>query len=67
MTWKYFETSRGKRVCDGIGGTLKSNVARHVRGKKHDNIVVQDFVEFYNIVKPYVPSVRLLLLQKKEV
>ena len=32
VTWKYFETSHGKGVCDGIGGTLKSNVARHVRG-----------------------------------
>ena len=28
---------------------------------------MQDFVESYNIVKPYVPSVTLLLLQKKEV
>ena len=66
-TWKYFETSHGKGVCDGIGGALKARVASHVRGKHRDSVVVQDYVEFYNIVKPYVPKVTLILLRKKDV
>ena len=65
--WKYFETSHGKGVCDGIGGTLKACVKRHVRGKHRDDFVVQDYTEFYKVVKPYVPEITLLLLKQKDV
>ena len=66
-TWKYFETSHGKGVCDGIGGTLKSCVRRHVKGKHRDSVVVQDYTEFYKVAKPYVPEITLLLLKQKDV
>ena len=51
IVWKYFETSHGKGVCVGIGGSLKTRVTNHVKGK-HSDSVVQDFAQFYEIVKP---------------
>ena len=38
-----------------------------MRGKHRDNVVVQNYIEFHNIVKPYVPKVTLLLLKQKDV
>ena len=67
VAWKYFETSHGKGVVDGIGGSLKARVADHVRGKHRDNMVVQDFKEFYEVAKKYVPGVTLFLLPKEKV
>ena len=65
--WKYFATSHGKGVCDGIGGTLKARASEHARGKHRDNVVIQSYTEFFDIVKQYVPKITLFLLSKEEV
>ena len=34
ITWNFFATSHGKDVVDGIGGTLKRTVWRHVKAER---------------------------------
>ena len=65
--WKYFATAHGKGVCDGVGGTLKSRVAEHAKGKHRDDVTVQTYVDFYELARKYCSSTKLLLISKEEV
>ena len=40
FTWKYFATSHGKGVCDGVGGRIKSLVRLAVTSKKSKRTIV---------------------------
>ena len=65
--WKYFASSHGKGVCDGIGGSLKARVAGHARGKHRDNAIVQNHKQFSEIAAKYCSKVRILVLDQEEI
>ena len=46
FTWKYFATSHGKGIVDGIGGRAKSIVRTEVMSKKTQRTVVQSSKDF---------------------
>ena len=46
FTWKYFATSHGKGIVDGVGGRAKSIVRTAVMTKKDDAPVVQSSLDF---------------------
>ena len=59
FTWKYFATSHGEGIVDGVGGRAKSIVRTAVMSKKDDAPVVQSSLDFANVAK--------MLLQKTTV
>ena len=65
--WKYFAASRGNGICDGIRGSLKVRVAEHAKGKHRDNVMVQNYSDFYKFAKEYCPKITLFKLGKEEV
>lgn len=49
--WKYFATSHGKGVVDGIGGSAKSLVRQRVMSCCDKAIIVQSAQDFANVAK----------------
>ena len=48
--WKYFATSHGKGIIDGVGGRAKSLVRQAVMSKADDAPIVQTSEDFFNVV-----------------
>jgi IS1 family transposase len=59
VLWKYFATSHGKGVVDGIGGAAKSQVRRRVMSKGKDAEIVQNTTDFYNVVSKVMKGVKI--------
>ena len=53
--WKYFATSHGKGVVDGIGGRAKLLV-RQKTMSKGDDVIVQSSEDFATLVAQLMPS-----------
>ena len=54
IKWQFFATSHGKGVVDGIGGTVKWSVWRHVRsGKAH----ITNPAEYAEVAKDCNPGI----------
>ena len=51
FAWKFFATSHGKGVVDGVGGSLKSYVRRRVLSPGENAPIVDNAVSFFNAVK----------------
>ena len=56
FTWKYFATSHGKGVVDGVGGNCKSIVQRKTMSKGTDRIIVQNAKDFAEAAAQLVPT-----------
>ena len=48
IEWHYFEANHGKGCVDGIGGTVKHAVYRHVLSKQVVIASPQDFANYAN-------------------
>ena len=48
--WKYFATSHGKGIIDGVGGRTKSLVRQAVMSKADDAPIVQTSEDFFNVL-----------------
>ena len=51
VSWKYFATSYGKGVVDGIGGSAKSLVRKSVMNQGKNAVIVQNSADFYKVAK----------------
>lgn len=66
ITWKYFATSHGKGVVDGIGGRAKSLV-RQLSQAQNDKYVVQSSYEFYKAASSVMKSTEVLHISQDEI
>ena len=48
---KYFATSYGKGLVDGIGGSAKSLVRKRVINQSKNAVIVQNSAAFYKVTK----------------
>ena len=64
--WKYFATSHGKGVVDGIGGRAKSLVRQKIM-TKGEATTVQSAVEFADLVTKLMPSTKTIYISKEEI
>jgi len=56
LAWIFFATSHGKGVVDGLGGTVKRSVWRHVRsGQSH----VTTPMSFHDVARQCNPSINI--------
>lgn len=66
VSWKYFATSHGKGVVDGIGGKAKSLVRQKVMSKD-DSTTVNDSVSFAEVATQLMPSTKVVHISQKEI
>ena len=67
FTWKYFATSHGKGVCDGVGGRIKSLVRLAVTSKKSKRTVVQSSKDFVRTAKSMTNKTEILHIGENEI
>ena len=67
VKWKYFATSHGKGVVDGIGGAAKSNVHRRVMSKGANARVVQRSCDFASVAQGSWKVVNVLHVSQDEI
>ena len=64
IIWNFFATSHGKGVVDGIGGTIKRAVWRHIRSEKSHITTPQ---EYSALAKQLCPNVQVQFVAKSEI
>lgn len=64
--WKYFATSHGKGVVDGIGGRAKSLVRTKCLSKS-ETMCVQSSMDFFEAVRDMMPRTRVMHISKQEI
>ena len=68
LKWHFFATSYGKGVVDGLGGTLKRSVWRHVRSGRGEASTPEDFYKVavarnhYCIFKSFTSALRYYVM-----
>ena len=67
FSWKYFATSHGKGVCDGVGGNVKYLVRLAVTSKKGQRTVVQNSLDFAKVATSLVDKTQILHISEKEI
>ena len=67
FTWKYFATSHGKGVVNGIGGRAKSLVRSAVMSKQSSAPVVQSASDFATVVSKLMPSTKVILIEDRNI
>ena len=65
--WKYFATSHGKGVVDGLGGSAKSLVRTKTKSKGDGAVVVQSSVEFAKLAEQLMPATTVLHISDHEI
>ena len=65
IRWNFFATSHGKGVVDGIGGTVKRTVWRHIRSERSHITTPHDYAALAkqlcsNVQIEFVAKVRLI-------
>lgn len=65
--WKYFATSHGKGIVDGVGGNAKSLVRAEVMSKKTRGTIVQSSLEFANVVSTLMPKTKVIHVSQAEI
>ena len=63
LEWHFNEAHHGKGPMDGIGGTIKNVVFRHV---KSGRVVVNSAKEFCDAANQFVPSIKSLFQTKAD-
>ena len=64
ITWHFFATSHGKGVVDGIGGTVKRAVWRHVKAERAH---VTNASEYSTLGKQLCPNVNIEFVSKETI
>lgn len=64
--WKYFATSHGKGVIDGVGGNVKRLVNQKARSQGGD-AVIQNAKDFATLAATLVPSTRISFISESEI
>ena len=64
LTWNFFATSQGKGVVDGLGGTVKRAVWRHVRSEK---VHITTAEEYAKIAEQHNPKIHLQFIAKGDI
>lgn len=67
FTWKYFATSHGKGVVDGVGGNCKSIVRRQTMSKGADRIIVQNAKDFAEAAARLVPTTHITYIPQSAI
>ena len=65
--WKYFATSHGKGVVDGIGGAAKARVHEQIRSRGPGAVVVQNLFDFANVSAKLLKNVKVIHISKDEI
>jgi len=65
--WKYFATSHGKGVVDGIGGRAKSLVRQAVMSKTANNVIVQNAADFARVAAEKMVTTTVLLIAQSQI
>ena len=64
IRWNFFATSHGKGVVDGIGGTVKRSVWRHIRSEISHITTLQ---KYSALTKQLCPSIQVEFIAKSEI
>lgn len=64
--WKFFATSHGKGVVDGVGGRAKSLVRQKCMSKSGKTIV-QSSKDFFDVIKDLMPSTKVFLFNHNDI
>jgi hypothetical protein len=64
MIWTFFATSHGKGVADGIGGTLKRAVWRHVKAERAH---MTNASEYFTLRKRLCPNINIEFVSKEDI
>ena len=67
VSWKYFATSHGKDVVDGIGGSAKSLVRKRVMNQGKNAVIVQNSADFYKVAKDDMKGVTVLHISEGQI
>ena len=67
FTWKYFATSHGKGIVDGISGRPKPLVLQNVMRKSTGWLIVQNAEEFATTAKALMEKLRVFFVRQNEV
>lgn len=65
--WKYFATSHGKGIVDGIGGSAKSLVRQRVMSCCDKAIIVQSAQDFANVAAELMPKTQVFYISQAEI
>ena len=65
--WKYFATSHGKGVVDGIGGAAKARVCEQIKSRGLGAVVVQNSFDFANVSAKLLKNVKVIHISKDEI
>ena len=61
VSWKYFVSSHGKGVVDGIGCSAKSLVRKRVMNQGKNVVIVQNSADFYKVAKDDMKGVMFFI------
>lgn len=64
--WKYFATSHGKGVIDGIGGNIK-RLVREKMMSQNEHIVIQSAKDFADLASQLVSKTRIIYVPSSEI
>lgn len=64
LTWKFFETSHGKGVVDGIGGNAKSVVRKRML-TKDGSVRVNSALDFIKIAEKLISQTKMIHMDKE--
>jgi len=67
FTWKYFATSHGKGVIDGIGGRAKSLVRMTVMSKGSGSPVVQNSTDFVRVASGLLNKTSVIHVSQSDI
>lgn len=64
--WKYFATSHGKGVIDGVGGNIKRLVREKIMSQS-ENIAIQSAKDFADLASKLVSKTRVIYVPSSEI
>ena len=67
VSWKYYSTSHGKGVVDGIGGSAKSLVRKRVMNQGKNALILQNSADFYKVAKDDMKGVTVLHISEGQI
>ena len=67
FSWKYFATSHGKCIVDGVGGRAKSLLCSKVMSQGYDRIVAQSSRDFENAAQKLIHKTEIFHISQEEI
>lgn len=65
--WKYFATSHGKGVVDGIGGNVKRLVRQKIMSQSNEALIIQSAEDFAKIASQLVEKTKIIYVSSSEI